>query len=321
VRRTSTLALLLFLVGIASHARAEPITVGVTAIQLDPDGPATARLGPLKFLAGLSLTSRDKRFGGLSGLLVERDQLTAVSDRGFWFRSRLELDEDGALQNLSESRISPILSSKGEPLAIVRGEHDAEALEKWGSSLAVSFERFHRVGLYDPNLGDSARPTYVRDIPGIAKSPPNGGIEVLVSLDDGRLLALTEESETDAGELLGWIIEGARRDSLAYPKTDWKPTDGAFHPQVGLLILERKFSALTGFSTRIRKTDIGSVVAGGNITGPIVARISGSVLSDNFEGIAISELADGSPVVWIISDDNFSFFQQTLLLAFRWAPE
>jgi hypothetical protein len=90
---------------------------------------------------------------------------------------------------------------------------------------------------------------------------------------------------------------------------------------VGLLILERKFSALTGFSTRIRKTDIGSVVAGGNITGPIVARISGSVLSDNFEGIAISELADGSPVVWIISDDNFSFFQQTLLLAFRWAPE
>jgi len=26
-------------------------------------------------------------------------------------------------------------------------------------------------------------------------------------------------------------------------------------------------------------------------------------------------------VVWIISDDNFSFFQQTLLLAFRWVPE
>ena len=321
MRRISALALIIFLVGTVSYARAEPIAVGVTAIQLAPDGSATARLGPLQFLAGVSLTSRDKRFGGLSGLLVEQDQLTAVSDRGFWFRSQLELNEDGALESLSESRIAPILSSKGIPLAIARGEHDAEALERWGSSFVVSFERFHRVGLYDPNLGDKARPTYIRDIPGIAKSPANGGIEALVSLDDGRLLALTEESETDSGELLGWIIDGVHRDPLAYPKTDWKPTDGAFHPQVGLLILERKFSALTGFSARIRKTDITSVVAGGTITGPIIARISGSVLSDNFEGIAISELADGSPVVWIVSDDNFSFFQQTLLLAFRWVPK
>jgi hypothetical protein len=321
VRRVRTLALVLLLVGIASHSHAEPITVGVTALQLGASGTAIRRLGPLRFLAGVSLASRDKRFGGLSGLLVERDQLTAVSDRGFWFRSRLDLDENGVLQGLSESRIAPILSSKGEPLAIVRGEHDAEALEIWGSSLAVGFERFHRIGLYDPSLGDNARPTYVRDIPGIAKSPANGGIEVLVSLGDGRLLALTEESETEAGELLGWIIDGDNRDPLAYPKTDWKPTDAAFHPQVGLLILERKFSALTGFSTRVRKADVGSVVAGGMITGPIVARISGSVLSDNFEGIAISESADGSPVVWMVSDDNFSFFQQTLLLAFRWAPE
>ncbi len=56
------------------------------------------------------------------------------------------------------------------------------------------------------------------------------------------------------------------------------------------------------------------------ISGPIVARISGSVISDNFEGLAISESATGQPIVWLVSDDNFSFFQQTLLLAFQWVP-
>jgi hypothetical protein len=321
VRRVGTLALVLLLAGFAQDTLAEPISVSVGAIQIDPSGTATARLGPLEFVAGVTLASSDKRFGGLSGLLVERNQLIAVSDRGFWFRARLNLDEEGTLRNLSESRLAPILSSKGEPLAIVRGEHDAEALEKWGASLAVGFERFHRIGLYDPALGDDARPVYVRDIPGIAKSPANGGIEALVSLGDGRLLALTEESEDDSGNLLGWIIDGSKREPLAYPKSDWKPTDAAFHPQVGLLILERKFSALTGFSTRVRNADIASVVAGGVIAGPVVARISGSVLSDNFEGIAISESGDGSLLVWMVSDDNFSFFQQTILLVFRWAPE
>ena len=190
-----------------------------------------------------------------------------------------------------------------------------------GSVLAVGFERFHRIGLYDPTIGDEARPTYVSNIPGIAKSPANGGIEAIVELDDGRLLVLTEESETTDGNLVGWIIDGDQRAVIAYPQSNWKPTDAAYHPKVGLLILERRFSALTGFSARIRQADIESVVAGGTITGTVVARISGSMISDNFEGLAISESVDGQPMIWMVSDDNFSFLQQTLLLAFRWNPQ
>lgn len=320
MRRVWTLALFLFFATLAAPASAEPIAVGFTPIQLNARDPALSRLGPLKYLSGVSLASRDNRFGGLSGLLVEGDQLTAISDRGFWFRARLVLDEDGALAGLNDTQLAPILSSKGEPLAIVRGEHDAEAIERWGSVFAVGFERFHRIGLYDPTLGDTARPTYVREIPGLAKSPSNGGIEVLVALGDDRLLVVTEELENADGGLTGWIIAGNRRDPISYPKSEWKPTDAAYHPDVGLLFVERKFSALTGFSVRIRHADLASVEAGGMISGPIVARISGSVISDNFEGLAISESATGQPIVWLVSDDNFSFFQQTLLLAFQWAP-
>ena len=325
--RTSNACRLLTLVALVAlvaflgtnEAAAEPIVVTATPVQLDRDDPTVTRLGPLRFVGGFALNARDQRFGGLSGLVVEGDKLTAVTDRGFWFRARLQLNDDGNFTGLDDSELAPILSSKGEPLKIERGEHDAEALEKWNSAYAVAFERFHRIGLYDPAAGDQGRPDYVRDIPGLARSPANGGIEALAGLEDGRLLALTEDYAPD-GNLVGWLIDGDRRDPLTYPKTNWKPTDAAFHPKIGLLVLERRLSALIGFSARIRLIDPATVVPGGEIAGDIVARFAGSIISDNFEGLAVSEGRNGRPLVWVVSDDNFSFFQQTLLLAFVWDP-
>lgn len=299
---------------------AEPIVVAATPVQLDREDPTVVRLGPLKFIGGFALDSRDQRFGGLSGLVVEGNNLTAVTDRGFWFRARLRLSDDGNFTGLDDDELAPILSSKGEPLKIERGEHDAEALEKWNNLYAIAFERFHRIGLYDPAAGDQGRPDYIRDIPGLAKSPANGGIETLAGLEDGRLLALTEDYAPD-GNLVGWLIDGDRRDPVTYPKTNWKPTDAAFHPKIGLLVLERRLSALIGFSARIRHIDPATVVPGGTLAGDVIARFAGSIVSDNFEGIAVSEGPNGHLLVWVVSDDNFSFLQQTLLLGFVWDPD
>ncbi|MCA8901438.1 MAG: hypothetical protein KDA53_09325, partial [Hyphomonas sp.] len=44
--------------------------------------------------------------------------------------------------------------------------------------------------------------------------------------------------------------------------------------------------------------------------------ITRPMTTDNFEGIAVDAHADGSARVWIVSDDNFSPMQRTLLLAF-----
>jgi len=316
------LALLLVLALLAApRAEADPIDLIAAPVHLDREDASVSKLGPLRFMGGFALDSSDQRFGGLSGIVVDGNRLTAVSDRGFWFRGLLNIGADGTFTGIEDGQLAPILSSKGEPLKIERGEHDAEALTKWGTSYAVAFERFHRIGLYDPAAGDEGRPEYVRDIPGIAKSPANGGIETLVGLGDGRLLALTEEAESQTDDILGWIIDQERRDPIGYPKTRWKPTDAAYHPQIGVLILERRFSALTGFSARIRLVDPESITPGGVISGSIAARFAGSIISDNFEGIAVSRAPDGRLLVWIVSDDNFSFFQQTLLLAFLWDPD
>lgn len=304
----------------AIAAKAEPITIATRPVQLVFSDPDADRVGALRYLGGLALTSPNADFGGLSGLVVEDDRLTAVTDRGFWFRATVAIGPDRRLVDVTDARLTPILSSRGEPLRISRGEHDAEAIELWGDNLAVSFERFHRLALYSRDGGDLARPTYLANIPRLAEQPRNGGIESLASLGDGRLVALSEELAVDDNHVAGWLIEGDRRDALSYPLSRWKPTDAAHHPRIGLLVLERRFSGLGGFSGRVRRVDPATIGPGAVLDGPIVARFEAPTITDNFEGLAISEDANGRLTVWILSDDNFSFLQRTLLLAFRWDP-
>jgi len=44
-----------------------------------------------------------------------------------------------------------------------------------------------------------------------------------------------------------------------------------------------------------------------------VARLSADLPIDNFEGIAIAPRPDGRLTVWLISDDNYSPLQRTLI--------
>jgi hypothetical protein len=48
--------------------------------------------------------------------------------------------------------------------------------------------------------------------------------------------------------------------------------------------------------------------------------LRGPLTVDNFEGLAAVPAKDGSIRFYLISDDNFSSSQRTLLLAFDWKP-
>ncbi len=50
--------------------------------------------------------------------------------------------------------------------------------------------------------------------------------------------------------------------------------------------------------------------------GKRLIRLEGSHSVDNFEGIDVCWRGDGRALVLIVSDDNFSVLQRTLLLAF-----
>lgn len=83
-----------------------------------------------------------------------------------------------------------------------------------------------------------------------------------------------------------------------------------------LLILERKFSWLSGIGIRIRRIPLKSVAPGAVIDGPSIFEANPGNEVDNMEGIDAHVTPEGETVLTLVSDDNFSTIQRTLLLQF-----
>jgi hypothetical protein len=90
-------------------------------------------------------------------------------------------------------------------------------------------------------------------------------------------------------------------------------------PSGDLLILERKFSWTSGLFIRVRRIALADVKPGAVVDGPVLFEGDLSLAIDNMEGISAHRTADGETVLTMISDDNFSALQRTLLLQFTLA--
>jgi hypothetical protein len=85
-----------------------------------------------------------------------------------------------------------------------------------------------------------------------------------------------------------------------------------------MLLLERWFSAWRGVAFRIRRIDLAAIRAGATLDGPIVLSADMSSQIDNMEGIAVHRNGEGETIITLVSDNNFSFLQRTLLLQFAY---
>ncbi len=302
----------------AAPAGADPIDVTTSSVALDRSDETRQTLGPLTYLGGLRLRSTSRLFGGLSGLEVSEDgrRLLAVSDKGFWFSADLVFGEDGRLAGLANSDLSRMRDREGKPLAR-RFLRDAEALARDGEDYLVAFEGSHRIWRYSVALGPAAAGEPTHAIPGLRDLPSNGGLEALAVLRPGVLLAISENGRTPEGDLRGWLIAGNRHDGVSFvTQGRFKPTDLAVLPSGDILVLERSFSGLGGFGSRLRLIDRETVIPGARLVGREVARFRSPLVVDNFEGLAVVEVG-GRTLLYIVSDDNFSAFQRNLLLMFE----
>lgn len=302
-------------------ACASPSAEGTPAVHASRIAAAEAeqldRVDRLRLRAAFVLASGDRRFGGLSGLwLAPRgERLIAASDRGLLWLADLEHAPDGTLIGAGAWRAVGPAAAPGDP----EGERDAEALAAVGEELMIAYEgshRLRRVPLAAPDAAAAVLPT-----PPELVEPHNHGIEALVGLDDGALLAIAEGVRRPGGDLAAWLIRDGEVAAASYvPAPGFAPT-GADRLDATIYVLERRVSLLSGLSARVVALDAGAVRPGARLVGRELGILGPPAISDNFEGIAARRGPDGSVLLYLVTDDNFTPLLRTLLLQFAVLPE
>lgn len=312
----------------APRAVDPPQTIQITAQTIDSfdsRDPGRTKFGALTFRGGLVLTSPHREFGGLSAIRLNADgkSLIAVSDRGQWLRGRIEYRGDKPV-GIVDAEMAPMLGPDGNPLRR-RGWYDAESLAQSGGTLFVGIERVHQILRFDYGRnGLTARGQPMALPPAMKRLTYNAGIECLVPMSGpragGALIAITERSLDPAGNILGFVVGGAKPGSFAVRRTDeFDVSDCAATPKDGLVILERRFSWTRGLAIRMRRLAMADVQTGGGaLDGPEIFFADMGQQVDNMEGLSIHRSPDGQLILTMISDDNFSAIQRTLLLQFAW---
>lgn len=281
------------------------------------------RFGALEYRSGLALTSSFPRFGGLSGLRLNSkgERFISFSDRGHWFTGRIEY-QGLTMTGLADVETAPMLGPDGKPI-IARGWYDSESVALDGSFVYIGLERVNRVLRFDFSKGFTRARGEVVPLPKAAgKLPNNKGLEALVFVPKGHplsgtLIAIAERGLDANGNLIAFLVGGPTPGQFSVRRTeDFDVSDAVLLPAGDLLILERKFSWLSGIGIRIRRIPLGSVAPGAVIDGPSIFQADLGNEVDNMEGIDAHVTEGGETVLTMISDDNFSMIQRTLLLQF-----
>jgi hypothetical protein len=292
--------------------------------------PKDRRAGSLVYRGGLQLESEDKRVGGLSDLVISADgtRVLFVSDASHWLRARLTYDKGGNLAGLAGAELAPMRDLAGDPMRGKDGDAEglaAETAGEPGGAVLVSFERDHRVWRYDLAQGLDAKPSPVPVGSWVGSLPGNQGLEAIALLPRDTLLAFSEHTLDGKDNIVGaleahpmQVAHGGFGSVSVRASEPFSVTGMAPDGYGGVFLLERRFSLLSGFGMQIRHIAAAGIRPGARLDGPVLASLaSASSAIDNMEGIAMRRGADGKTYVYVLSDDNFSPFQNTVLLMFE----
>jgi hypothetical protein len=313
-------------VGPDEYSVSAPVSIEVNArpiASFDRSDRTRVRFGSLEYRSGLALTSRFPGFGGLSELRLDAkgERFISFSDKGAWFTGRI-VYQGRAMIGLADVEAAPMLGSVGQPIA-TRGWFDSESIALDGPYVYIGLERVNQVLRFDFSKGFiRSRGEVVALPPAARKLPFNKGLEALVMVPKGlplagTLIAISERGLDPRGNIIAFLVGGPTPGQFSVRRTNnFDVSDAVLLPSGELLVLERKFSLLEGVGIRIRRIALASVAPGAVVDGPSIFDADLGNEIDNMEGIDAHVTPQGETVLTMVSDDNFSMIQRTLLLQF-----
>jgi hypothetical protein len=311
----------------APSALAESVTVTSSSLSRFALTNATS-FGPFNWRGGIELTSANKKFGGLSGLIMtdECTSLRAVSDAGRWLTAKLTYSDDRPT-GLTAASILPILDVRGKPPPSKRwGDAEAVAEGPNGKTI-VGFETRTRVGAYDLiRKGMTARFQNLNPPRDIVRGKLNGELESVGYFNSGALkghyIAVAETNLDSQGNTKAWVWNGKLSFAFSIKQLEtYNITDIALLPNGDVLVLQRSYGVTTFPGMAVSRFPASAITQGKTVRPETLleARVPFYAI-DNMEGLAVCE-RKGELRVNILSDNNFNTGRQrTLLLQFAYTP-
>lgn len=268
----------------------------------------------LELLGVWQLSSSNSRFHGYSALIAtDEEQLLAFSDFGYSLRFSVP----------GETRVTSVFGEvSSRPEAKWQSDVEAATRDPETGRYWISFESSNAIARFaaDGSSEDSVRPQTMADWPG------NSGPEAMARLANGRFIVLSEASgPLGNGPGVGLIFDAdpvdgapARQFALEFPE-GYAATDMATLPDGRVLILLRALDLPLPplFKGKLVIANPDAIEEGRAWAWSPLADLTDPLPRDNYEGLAIVPEGPDSVLIWLISDDNASAFQRTLLVKLR----
>ena len=264
---------------------------------------------PAVHLASFAWQMADDRFGGFSGIEIDRSgtRISVISDRGHILTAQLRRT-GGTITAIEPGRIRALRDTKGHPLRWRRADAEGLAMRQDGR-LFISFEGFHRVWTYlSPRLA-----AWLPRHPDFRGLKPNGSLEALAIDAKGWLYTLPEAAGRRNRPLPVYRFRDGQWDQpFSLPREGrFMPVGADFGPDGQFYLLERRFNGL-GFRSRVRRFQL---TPDGPTAGETLLETR-SGTHDNLEGIAVWRDTSGHIRLTMISDDNFNLVQRTEIVEY-----
>lgn len=324
----------------------ESLTLDVRKIQsrdeADLFGGGWRMSSRLHFVDAYALRNDHPQFGGWSGLTfdAQHQQLIAVSDTGHWMTfDPADLSQEDTASAQIRARAGPLLGDSGNP-ATGNGPRDIEAIALTANGTYLSYESPNS-GIYFSNERNIESAKFLRQnklTAEFAALPKGFGLESLTATNLApaplELLAIAERPIENQTRVEAWLIRSAKSQTRGHTA---KPTgasaeinrlslgnldgydvsDVAWSPACGLFGIQRKLTWYGRLKIKLVKLNISSDRTSMSSEELFSGHSGGSAI-DNYEGLAVVDVAPGVCDLYAISDDNFLPVQKTILMRFRY---